>query len=209
MVLSVLHRPVLSRLIVVFFLVILAVAGMQSVFAIWAMPQFGWGPGQVGYVFAYVGLVSAILQGGLIGRLTRYFGEERLLLCGLALIIAGLLIMPFAHDLPVLGGAVTGLALGTGLMQPSLNSLISRRAGGEEQGEVMGVSQSVGSLSRVLGPFAAGYCFAAFGRNSPYFLTALLVAVTLLLALKLPRSRGAARARRDSDPWAGRGGAAR
>ncbi len=90
----------------IFFLVILAVAGMQSVFAIWAMPQLGWGPGQVGYVFAYVGLISAILQGGLIGRLTRRFGEERLLLCGSALIAAGLLALPFAHDVPVLGAAL-------------------------------------------------------------------------------------------------------
>jgi MFS transporter, DHA1 family, tetracycline resistance protein len=184
--------PILSRLIVVNFLVILAFAGMQSVFAIWAMPQLGWGPGQVGYVFAYIGLVSAVLQGGLIGRLTRYFGEERLLLSGLALISAGFLIMPFAHHLPVLGGAVTGLALGTGLVQPAINSLISRRAGPDEQGEIMGVAQSAGSLSRVLGPLAAGSSFAAFGRNSPYFLTAVLVAVTLLLALKLPRGRGAA-----------------
>ena len=191
-VLNVLRRPILSRLIVVNFLVILAFAGMQSVFAIWAMPQLGWGPGQVGYVFAYVGLVSAVLQGGMIGRLTRYFGEERLLLSGLALIAAGLLVMPFAHHLPVLVGATTGLALGMGLMQPAINSLISRRAGPEEQGEVMGVSQSASSLSRVLGPVAAGYSFAAFGRNSPYFLAAVLVAVTLLLALKLPRSRGAA-----------------
>ncbi len=88
---------------------------------------------------------------------------------------------------------MTGLALGMGLMQPSLNSLISRQAGGEEQGEVMGVSQSVGSLSRVLGPFAAGFCFAAFGRNSPYFLGAALVGVALLLALKPPaRPRGGA-----------------
>jgi MFS transporter, DHA1 family, tetracycline resistance protein len=191
-VLNVLRRPILSRLIVVNFLVILAFAGMQSVFAIWAMPQLGWGPGQVGYVFAYIGLVSAVLQGGLIGRLTRYFGEERLLLSGLALISAGFLIMPFAHHLPVLGGAVTGLALGTGLVQPAINSLISRRAGPDEQGEIMGVAQSAGSLSRVLGPLAAGSSFAAFGRNSPYFLTAVLMAVTLLLALKLPRGRGAA-----------------
>jgi len=192
-VLSVLRRPVLSRLILVNFLVILAFAGMQSVFAIWAMPQLGWGPGQVGYVFAYVGLVSAILQGGLIGRLTRYFGEERLLLCGLALIAAGLLLMPFVHHLTVLVTAVTGLALGMGLMQPTINSLISRRAGREEQGEVMGVSQSAGSLARVLGPLAAGLSFAAFGRNSPYYLAAALVTVTLLLALKLPRCSAASR----------------
>lgn len=191
--LGVLRRPVLSRLILVNFLVLLAVAGMQSVFAIWAMPQLGWGPGQVGYVFAYLGLVSVILQGGLIGRLAGRFGEERLLLCGLALIVAGLLALPFAYHLLALTSAVTGLALGMGLTQPSLNSLISRLAGREEQGEVMGVAQSVGSLSRVLGPFAAGFLFAGFGRNSPYFLAALLVAVTLLLALKLPRGRDAVR----------------
>ena len=186
-VVDVLRRPILSRLILIFFLVILAVAGMQSVFAIWAMPQFGWGPRQVGYVFAYLGLISAILQGGLIGRLTRRFGEERLLLCGLALIAAGLLALPFAHDMLILAPALTALALGMGLMQPSLNSLISRQAAEREQGEVMGVSQSVGSLSRVLGPFAAGFSFAALGRDSPYFFGVLLVVIPLLLAFKLPR----------------------
>jgi MFS transporter, DHA1 family, tetracycline resistance protein len=192
-VLGVLHRPVLSRLILVFFLTILAVAGMQSVFAIWAMPQLGWGPRQVGYVFAYVGLISAILQGGLIGRLTQRFGEERLLVCGLALIGVGLLALPFAHDVPILGAVLTGLALGMGLMQPTLNSLISQQAGGEEQGEVMGVSQSVASLSRVLGPFAAGFCFAAFGRNSPYFAGAALTGAAVLLALNLMRGLTTAR----------------
>ena len=206
-VIGVLRRPVLSRLIVIFFLVILAVAGMQSVFAIWAMPQFGWGPRQVGYVFAYLGLISAILQGGLIGRLTRRFGEERLLLSGLALIAAGLLVLPFAHDMPVLGLALTGLALGMGLMQPSLNSLISRQARQEEQGEVMGVSQSVASLSRVLGPFAAGFSFAALGRNSPYFLGVLLVIIPLLLALKLPPV-GATRVG-EAEPFGREGGPAR
>src|SRR5262249_34100124 len=186
-------RPVLSRLLLIFFLVILAFAGMESTFALWAMGQFGWGPGQVGYVFAYVGVVSAILQGGLIGRLTRRFGEERLLLCGLALIAAGLWIPPVSRESAILGVALTALASGMGLMQPSLNSLISRRAGREEQGEVMGVSQSVGSLSRVLGPVAAGLFFAEFGRNAAFFGGAALVAAALWVALKLSRGPGAAR----------------
>jgi hypothetical protein len=72
----------------------------------------------------------------------------------------------------------------------------------------MGVSQSAGSLSRVLGPLAAGYSFAAFGRNSPYFLAALLVAVTLLLALKLPRGQRAARLA-ETGPFGREGGRAR
>jgi len=192
-ILEVLRRPVLSRLLLIFFLVILAFAGMESTFALWAIGQFGWGPRQIGYVFSYVGLLSATLQGGMIGRLTGLFGEERLLLCGLALIGVGLLVLPLAHGLAVLALAVTTLALGMGLMQPSLSSLISRRAGREEQGEVMGVSQSVGSLSRVLGPVAAGFFFGEFGRDAAFFWGAVLVAVALFMAVKLIGGPGAER----------------
>src|SRR5439155_1468834 len=163
-----LSRPVLARLLLVFFLAILAFSGMETTFAWWAVAQFGWGPRPIGFVFFYVGLLSALMQGGLIGVLTRRFGEERLMLGGLVLIAAGLLLLPFARELPALLVALSALALGMGAMQPSLNSLISRRAGVEEQGEVMGVAQSAGSLARVLGPLIAGTLFAEFGRNSPF-----------------------------------------
>jgi DHA1 family tetracycline resistance protein-like MFS transporter len=184
-----LRRPVLSRLILIFFLVILAFAGMESTFALWAMRQFRWGPEEVGYVFAYVGVLSAILQGGLIGRLTQRFGEERLLRGGLVLIGGGLVVLALTRGIPVLAIAVSALALGMGLVQPSLNSLISRRAGAEEQGEVLGVAQSVGSLSRVLGPAAAGILFAEFGRASPFFWGAALVVAAFAAALGLAPSQ--------------------
>ncbi len=191
-ILGALRRPVLSRLILVFFLVILAFAAMESTFALWAMAQFHWGPEQVGYVFAYVGILSAILQGGLIGRLAQRYGEERLLLGGLVLLCFGLVLLPFARDLAVLGVAVSGLALGMGLTQPSINSLISRRAGREEQGSVLGVTQSVGSLSRVVGPALAGVLFGDLGRASPFWWGAALIAIALLLSLHLYRGLGAA-----------------
>jgi MFS family permease len=88
---------------------------------------------------------------------------------------------------PPLGVAVAALALGMGAMQPSLNSLISRRAGADEQGSILGVAQSIGSLSRVLGPLIAGSLFSALGRNSPFFWGALVVGVSLLVAVRLPR----------------------
>ncbi len=178
----------MSRLILIFFLVVLAFAGMEATFALWAMRQFRWGPEEVGYVFAYVGVLSAVLQGGLIGRLTARFGEERLLRSGLVLIGGGLVVLAFARGIPVLAVAVSALAIGMGLTQPSLNSLISRRAGAEEQGEVLGVAQSVGSLSRVLGPAAAGLLFAQLGRASPFFWGAALVVAAFAAALGLVRS---------------------
>ncbi|HYM73978.1 MAG TPA: MFS transporter [Stellaceae bacterium] len=179
-------RTALARLLLVFFLAILAFAGMEATFALWAMAQFGWGPAQIGYVFTYVGLLSAAMQGGLIGRLTARFGEERLLVAGLALIACGLAILPFTHNLTLLLVSVSGLALGMGAMQPSLNSLISRRAGAQEQGEVMGVAQSVGSLARVLGPLLAGVLFAGLGRNTPFLCGMVLVAVAAVLGWRLP-----------------------
>jgi DHA1 family tetracycline resistance protein-like MFS transporter len=182
-----LARPVLARLIAVFFLVILAFSGMETTFAWWAIAQFGWGPRSIGFVFFYVGLLSALMQGVLIGPLTRRFGEERLMLSGLVLIAFGLLVLPFTRELAALVVALTALALGMGAMQPSLNSLISRSAGAGEQGEIMGVAQSVGSLSRVLGPIIAGSLFAEFGRGSPFLLGAALVGGALLIGWRVPR----------------------
>ncbi|HEV8679631.1 MAG TPA: MFS transporter, partial [Stellaceae bacterium] len=182
-----LAQPVLARLLLVFFLVILAFSGMETTFAWWAIAQFGWGPRPIGFVFFYVGLLSALMQGGLIGALTTRFGEERLMLGGLALIALGLLVLPVVRDVPLLVVALTALALGMGAMQPSLNSLISRRAGVDAQGEVMGVAQSVGSLSRVLGPLVAGSLFAEFGSSSPYVWGAALVGGALLIGWRLPR----------------------
>ena len=183
-----LAQPALAHLLAMFFLVILAFSGMETTFAWWAIAQFGWGPRPIGFIFFYVGLLSAVMQGGLIGRLTARFGEERLMLSGMALIAGGLFALPFARELPLLAAALTALALGMGAMQPSLNSLISRRAGADSQGEIMGVAQSVGSLSRVLGPLIAGSLFAEFGRGSPFLWGAALVGGALLLGWHLPRS---------------------
>jgi MFS transporter, DHA1 family, tetracycline resistance protein len=180
-----LRQPTLGRLLVVFFLVILAFSGMETTFAWWAIDRFGWGPRPIGFVFFYVGLLSATMQGGLIGPLTRRFGEERLMLGGLVLIALGLLVLPFAHAVPLLIVAVTLLALGMGAMQPTLNSLISRRAPPEQQGEVMGVAQSVGALSRVLGPIVAGALVAGLGHSSPFFCGALVVLLALLAGWRL------------------------
>jgi MFS family permease len=195
-----LARKALARLLLVFFLAILAFAGMEATFALWAMAQFGWGPAQIGYVFAYIGVLTAVMQGGLIGRLTARFGEERLLVAGLTLIALGLVLLAFAYDLALLLVAVTGLAVGMGAMQPSLNSLISRRAGAEEQGEVMGVAQSVGSLSRVLGPLLAGMLFAGIGRDSPFIFGMVLVVAAALVGWRLPPAEAADPAPRPAAP---------
>ena len=177
-----LARPGLRGLILLSFLVVFAFAGMEVTFAMWARRQFGWGPLQVGYVFTFVGVLSAAMQGGLVGRLAKHFGEERLLTAGLASVLLGLAILPAAAGVPLLLAATGLLAVGMGLTQPSLNSLISRRARADEQGEVLGVNQSAGSFARIVGPWLAGFLFEAFGRNAPFLAGAVLMALALVLA---------------------------
>jgi MFS family permease len=195
-------QPILGRLLAVFFLVILAFSGMETTFAWWAIDQFGWGPRPIGFVFFYVGLLSAAMQGGLIGPLTRRFGEERLMLGGLVLIALGLLVLPLAREVPLLVLALTFLALGMGAMQPTLNSLISRRAAPERQGEVMGVAQAVGALSRVLGPIVAGALFSGLGPSSPFLWGALLVVLALLTGWRLLNQLAPAAVPRPQPPGA-------
>jgi DHA1 family tetracycline resistance protein-like MFS transporter len=183
-----LARPVLANLILLLFVTVSAFAGMETTFALWANSRFGWGPEQVGWVFFYVGILLAALQGGLIGRLAQRFGEARLVIAGSATIGLGLLGLAFAASLwEVL--LVTGLlAVGMGLLNPSVTSLISREAGAEERGGVMGVSQSASSLARILGPAVAGAVFSLWGRSAPFLLGALLMMAVVAMAVRLPRA---------------------
>ncbi len=87
---------------------------------------------------------------------------------------------------------VTGLlAIGMGLFNPSVTSLVSRLAGADERGGIMGVSQSASSLARILGPAIAGAVFTLWGRNAPYYLGAALMLLVVAMALGLPRRQGA------------------
>ncbi len=88
---SAVTRPTLGRLVLLFFITVAAFAGMETTFALWANDKFGWGPEQIGWIFFYVGIVLAALQGGAIGKLAARFGEARLVTFGAAFIGLGLL----------------------------------------------------------------------------------------------------------------------
>jgi MFS family permease len=180
-------RPALRRLILLLFLTLTAFAGMETTFALWAQAGFGWGPREVGWVFFLVGMVLILVQGGLIGRLTQRFGEARLVVAGTALIAAGLLGLTQARGLTGVLVTCTLLALGMGLLNPSVNSLLSRRARADNQGGILGVAQSASSLARIVGPAIAGPLFANEGRNAPYYLGTAIMLAVLAIAFGLLR----------------------
>src|SRR5215469_2349564 len=121
-------RPLLRHLVVLFFLTTCAFAGLESTFALWANSVFGWGPLQIGWIFFFVGIVLVLVQGGLIGRLSRRFGEARLTTYGAVLLVIGLASLPFSLSLAAVLGVMAVLSLGLGCLNPSVTSLVSREA---------------------------------------------------------------------------------
>ena len=184
-----LGRPMLLRLIALMFLSTFVFAGMETTFAMWSRREFGWGPEQNGYLFALVGIVSAFVQGGLVGRLARRVGEIRLVAIGAALLALGMFGIPLSPHLALLIPAVAAAALGFGLLTPSLNSLVSLQAASGMQGGMMGVARSATTLARVLGPTFAGLIFQYFGRQAPFLVgAAIMVGVVVVAHTTVPRS---------------------
>jgi len=178
-------RPEVTRLLLISFLATFAFAGLEATFAMWSRRQFGWGPEQNGYLFAYIGVLGALVQGGLIGRLTKRFGEINLIVQGAVALSVGILLIPFSSTLPVLVIAMMIAAYGFSVISPALSSSLSLRAGENEQGGMMGVSRSATTLARVAGPANAGFLFAYLGQNWPYYAGAAVMALVAILALRL------------------------
>ncbi len=144
--------------------------------------------GRLGYVFAYCGLVSAFIQGGVIGQVVRRFGEARVIVFSLGVFAASMMWLPATGGVGSLLAALGLVAVGSGLNRAPTLGLISIFSPAEEQGETLGVAQSAGTLARILGPVLATTLFAEH-PHAPYWLAAgLALLAAVLAALKLPRT---------------------
>jgi DHA1 family tetracycline resistance protein-like MFS transporter len=152
------------------FLTTFAFVGMETTLAFLARDRFGFGELQFGLLLTYAGVVMIIVQGGLIGPLSKRFGVRRLAVAGGLLLGLALAALPLAPNLAIALVAIGLLAAGQGLSTPSLSSLNSQLARPEEQGTVLGVAQSLSSAARAVGPLLAG---ALYDMQSglPYFVS--------------------------------------
>ena len=167
---SALREPALASVMLISFLSIVAFSIMTAVFSLFMLFRFGYDPWHVGWIFAFVGILSAGIQGGLIGKLVKRFGEPALVIAGALLFSASLFITPFVTvAVGVLGILLIGAlsSIGNALMAPALSSLGSKSASAEDLGSVLGVMQSVASLARAVGPtLAAGLIYSAITHLS-------------------------------------------
>jgi multidrug resistance protein len=182
-----LKQPRLAFVLTIYFLFVVSFSIMTTSFSLYTMFRFGYDAQHTGYLFAYVGIIAVIIQGGLIGRLVKRFGELPLIIVGALCFAISLFAVPFVGPAAgglgalLVGGGV--FSMGNSLATPALTSLASKSAGPEEQGTILGVTQSVASMARAIGPFLAAILIAspiahAGADGQPHFMSDYSLFVT-------------------------------
>jgi DHA1 family tetracycline resistance protein-like MFS transporter len=198
----------IGMILLLYFLAILAFSAFESMFIRFGLARFpdvfrvagsltGSTTEQVmaaapiaGRYMFFIGLVSAVIQGGLIRRLVPRFGESGLIVAGPFLLAASLLTIAAAPTWPIVIVGCALMPLGFGINNPSLNGLLSRAAPQDEQGAFLGLNQSLASLARVVGPVMAATAFQLRGPRSPFFISSGILLVATALAADFRRRFG-------------------
>ncbi|HXD90679.1 MAG TPA: MFS transporter [Candidatus Binataceae bacterium] len=184
------HR--MARIFLIAFLATFAMAIFETTFALMVSLLYGYRAAGVGGLFAYAGLIQAITQGYLLGKLAKRISEPRLIRAGLLLFAIGMAPMASFASPAMLFVLLALLALGYGLANPSIASLISKLAGRHLQGELLGVNQSVLALARIVGPVVAGIMYDHGGPRLAYLSGGAVAIVGLMLAARIGSVEGEA-----------------
>jgi predicted MFS family arabinose efflux permease len=184
-----LKRPAIRRLLLTSLIAIMAFSALEATFALYANDVFHLDQRHVGYVFAFIGVIAVIVQGGLIGRLTKRFGEQRLLVAGLALQGLTMLALPLAGSLATLLLVLAPMSVGQALTNPSLSAMLSRMARKDDQGGTMGIGESASALGRIVGPESGTFSYDHVSTAAPYVGGGLLMLLATAVALTLRRAQ--------------------
>ncbi|NKB44397.1 MAG: MFS transporter [Alphaproteobacteria bacterium] len=181
------NRRALTLIVLIGFGITMAWALLETTLALWANSILDLGPRDIGLLLTYVGIIGVIIQGGMIGPLTKRFGEQVLVGTAVCFLFGGYGFLAAAQDWTFLIVAMTFLAIGNALANPSLSSLVSKEADETERGSVLGVYQGASSLARVAGPMYAGLVFVQLGPAVPFVIAAACMLPTLAMVFMLPR----------------------
>jgi DHA1 family tetracycline resistance protein-like MFS transporter len=170
------RRPRFGPLLNVRFFYGLAFATFTGVFALYTQYQLGLDSTRTGYILAYVGLMSVLVQGVAIGRLTKRFPENRLTFGAVVVLALSLLAWAFAPNVLLLLVVLAPLAFAAGVLNTVINSSITKSVYPEEVGGALGVAASIESLTRVIGPAAGGFLLGTLGTWAPGVIGAVIMA---------------------------------
>ncbi|MEC9281235.1 MAG: MFS transporter [Bdellovibrionota bacterium] len=173
-------KPLLGSLLFTTLLSTVAMAHMESTMFLFVKERFEWSLSFASYGFAYIGLMMVFTQGYLIRKWMPKYGERKLLVIGLIMAVIGMAGISFTTGVWSMLVVQSILALGYGLLNPSLLGSISLSGEANEQGQLMGVNQSMSALGRIIGPAAGGFVYQSVGKTSPYIVAASLFFLALI-----------------------------
>ncbi len=182
-----LDNAAVRRANIVAFVYSTAFVAMETSLTFLAAERFNYGTAQNTYLLVFLGLVSIFTQGYIVRRMLKTMEETRVLGTGLVLSLIGLLVIGMAAQPWMLYAGLAVLATGSGLVNPSTSGLISLYADPSEQGRVLGIFRSLGSLSRAVTPLLAGFIFWASGSRMVFIVAAVMAAGALALSARLPK----------------------
>jgi MFS family permease len=149
-------RPLPRRRLLEFFAFTLSFSTLVGGLALFLNRRFGFNVENVGWVYAFSGLIGGFIQGGIIGRLVKRYGEAKLALAGFVTMAIGYCFLGLAFQIPVLLLLVAVSGFGVAVVRPALTTLLTKSVSREEQGAALGVSQSLSSIAQIVGAPVAG-----------------------------------------------------
>jgi MFS family permease len=184
MIVEILVKPWgdVSRLVWIYAVGMLGFMSMTAVLALYLQDGFGVDEKTIGAFFVYVGALSFVMRAMVLGRLVDVFGEAKVMRAGAILLAIGLAAIPIPTNVFLLGLVVGLVPIGTSLLFPCETAMVTHRAKEEELGQILGVQQAFGAVSRIIAPVWATAAYQGVGRGIPFFVGGAIVGVVAIIA---------------------------
>jgi MFS family permease len=187
-----LKHPHVGFLILLYFIIIFSISNIFSTFQLFAESKegFGYDIEQVSYLFAYSGLIGALTQGVLIRLILKVFDERKVFIAGCLIMGIGLGTIPFSqHVLGFLLVSILFMSFGNGLCFSIGLGLISKFTNADEQGGILGLTQSLASLARFIGPSWGGLVYHYISFTAPFLTGGIVMMGATVMSLRLLKEK--------------------
>ena len=160
---------------------------MEATLVLLTKLKFGYTTKANSFMFTYVGLIIVFVQGGMIHRMVKKYGEKTMVIAGCVILSIGLFLTGFSANQTMLYVSLALLAIGSGINTPANQSMLSKLAPSENSGAILGIGQSLSTLGRIFGPLIGGYAFDHVSIQAPYVIAGSIMLLAFLAAMQLPK----------------------
>ena len=179
-----LTHPDVGLFLTISFMMMFAFSLMQGTFALFSEHSLHLTAKDNGYIFAYLGFIGVVMQMFFLKRILQWIPERQAVIVSIVCMAIALGMIAFSTNMLVLFLAVTLLAFGNSIAGPVLAGLISKNTPDDEQGNIAGMNQSVGSMARIVGPILGTFFYSQLGLRAPYLLATALLGITVVFSSK-------------------------